>query len=124
MRRRDLRRAGLAGDGVAGDLRPPSRWRPGSLMTPLSIALTSWSTAVDIRRRVFQACGARPPTRSTRCGSIQTPSFATAAYTDAIWIGVTEIPCPIGTLPIVVSLHWASGRTKPGLSPGKSMPVG
>ena len=60
----------------------------------------------------------------TRCGWIQTPSFATAAYTDAIWIGVTAIPWPIGTLPIVEPVHCSSGSTKPGLSPGKSIPVG
>ena len=36
---------------------------------------------------------------------------------------MTAIPCPIGTLPIVEPDHWSSGSTKPGLSPGKSMPV-
>src|SRR3954464_1777283 len=33
------------------------------------------------------------------------------------------MPCPIGTLPIVEPYHFSSGSTKPGLSPGKSMPV-
>src|SRR5262249_10651997 len=65
----------------------------------------------------------RPPTRSTRCGWTQTPSFAIAAYADAIWIGVTAIPCPIGTLPIVDPYQWSSGSTCPGLSPGKARPV-
>ncbi len=28
------------------------------------------------------------------------PPFAIAVKADAIWIGVTEMPCPIGMLPI------------------------
>ena len=41
------------------------------------------------------------PTRSTRYGVRRTPPFAIAAYAAAIWIGVTPMPWPIGTLPIV-----------------------
>ena len=52
-----------------------------------------------------------------------TPPFATAAYAAAIWIGVTAIPCPIGTLPIVAPVQRDGGMTIPALSPGKSIPV-
>ena len=38
-------------------------------------------------------------------------------------MGVTEMPWPMGTLPIVDDHHWSPGSTKPGTSPGKSMPV-
>ena len=58
--------------------------------------------------------------RSTTCGVTATPSFATAAYAVAICIGVTAIPCPMGTVPIVEPDHWESGSTMPELSPGKS----
>ena len=37
---------------------------------------------------------------------------------------MTATPCPIGTFPIVEPDHWAAGSTAPGLSPGKSIPVG
>ena len=85
---------------------------PCSATTPVSIALTSRSTAAT-SAGASPTSRARPPTRSTRCGWIQTPSFATAAYTDAIWIGVTAMPCPIGTLPIVGrSTGRAAGRSR------------
>ena len=71
-------------------------------------------------RRVFGAGGFSPCTWSTRCGCTHTPLFAIAAYTDASWIAVTEMPCPIGTLPIVEPDQYDGSR--PGLSPGKSMP--
>ncbi len=51
------------------------------------------------------------------------PRFAIAAYAAAICTGVTAMPWPIGTLPIVDPDHLSGGRTIPGLSPGKSMPV-
>ena len=51
------------------------------------------------------------------------PPFATAPYAAAICTGVTAMPWPIGTLPIVEPDHFAGGRTMPGLSPGKSTPV-
>src|SRR5881394_2061832 len=57
------------------------------------------------------------------CGRDQTPRFAIAAYAAAICTGVTAMPCPIGTLPIVEPDHLSGGSTIPGLSPGKSMPV-
>ena len=60
---------------------------------------------------------------STRCGCTQTPLFASAPYIAAIWIGVTAIPWPIGTLPIVEPDQRSRGSTIPGLSPGKSIPV-
>ena len=50
--------------------------------------------------------------------------FASAPYAAAIWIGVTAIPWPIGTLPIVEPDQRSTGNTIPGLSPGKSIPVG
>ena len=80
------------------------------------------STPGERIRRVFGAGGFSPCTWSTRCGCIHTPLFAIAAYTDASWIAVTETPCPIGTLPIVEPDQYDGSR--PGLSPGKSMPVG
>ncbi len=46
------------------------------------------------------------------------------AYALTICSGVTAMPCPIGTVPIVEPDHWSSGSTMPGLSPGKSTPVG
>jgi hypothetical protein len=52
------------------------------------------------------------------------PPLPMAAYARAIWIGVTAIPCPMGTVPIVDPDHWSSGRANPEDSPGKSMPVG
>ena len=58
------------------------------------------------------------PMWSTSCGSTQTPRFAIAAYAEAIWIGVTAMPWPIGTLPIVDPDHRSSGSTIPALSPG------
>ena len=66
---------------------------------------------------------APPRTWSTRCGCTQTPLFASAPYIAAIWIGVTAIPWPIGTLPIVEPDHRSRGSTIPRLSPGKSIPV-
>src|SRR4029077_6860678 len=44
-----------------------------------------------------------------------------AAYTEASWIAVTEMPWPIGTLPIVEPDQYEGSR--PELSPGKSRPV-
>ena len=64
-----------------------------------------------------------PPIRSMRCGCTSLPPFAIAAYARAICIGVTAMPWPIGTVPIVDPDHWSSGSAKPGDSPGKSMPV-
>ena len=61
--------------------------------------------------------------RSTRCGCTQTPRFAIVAYAAAICTGVTATPWPIGTFPIVEPDHSSGCRTKPGLSPGKAMPV-
>src|SRR5438309_8833696 len=71
--------------------------------------------------RVVGDGGFSPCTWSTRCGCTHTPRFAIAAYTDASWIAVTEMPCPIGTLPIVEPDQYDG--SSPGLSPGKSMPV-
>ncbi len=44
-------------------------------------------------------------------------------YARAIWIGVTAMPCPMGTVPIVDPDHWSTGSAKPADSPGKSIPV-
>ena len=56
--------------------------------------------------------------RSTRCGVGLTPPFPIVAYALTICIGVTAMPCPIGTVPIVDPYHFSSGSTMPGLSPG------
>ena len=61
--------------------------------------------------------------RSMRWGRTRTPPFAITEYARAIWTGVTAMPCPIGTVPIVDPDHSSTGRAKPADSPGKSMPV-
>ena len=40
-----------------------------------------------------------------------------------IWSGVTAMPWPMGTVPIVEPDHLPYGSTMPGLSPGSSEPV-
>ena len=45
------------------------------------------------------------------------------AYTDAICSGVTAIPWPIGTVPMLVPYHCSSGRRIPSDSPGNPTPV-
>ena len=69
--------------------------------------------------------GRLPPCDARRrdAAATQTPRFAIAAYAAAICTGVTAMPCPIGTLPIVEPDHLSGCSTKPGLSPGKSTPV-
>src|SRR3954469_18888024 len=52
------------------------------------------------------------------------PRLATAAYAAAICIGVTAMPWPIGTLPIVEPDHCSSGSTMPPDSPRKPIPRG
>ena len=117
-------------------LRPrfPSSRRPGSPAPPpaagaLERRRPGASRSARGRSSARRRAGGRPPrlalpdTWSTRCGSTHTPPFASAAYADAIWIGVTAMPWPIGTFPIVEPDHLSTGRTIPALSPGKSMPV-
>ena len=58
-----------------------------------------------------------------RCAGGITPPFPIAAYALTIWSGVTAMPCPIGTVPIVEPDQSSYGSTMPGLSPGKSTPV-
>src|SRR5919205_2859140 len=84
--------------------------------TPRSIVESCAATILEtIRRRT-------PRVRATGCGRTHTPRFAIAAYAEAICIGVTAIPWPIGTFPIVEPDQY-EGRI-PALSPGKSTPVG
>ena len=64
----------------------------------------------------------RPRTWSTRCGSTQTPWLASAPYIAAIWIGVTAIPWPIGTLPIVDPDPLPQRQDDPGALAGKVDP--
>ena len=78
------------------------------------------AAAIGTQRRRWLHVGRRG--RPTRCGCTQTPLFAIAAYTDASWIAVTAMPCPIGTFPIVEPDQYDG--SSPWFSPGKSMPVG
>ena len=64
-----------------------------------------------------------PSMRSIMCGRTSMPPFAITEYARAICTGVTAMPCPIGTVPIVEPDHWSSGSANPADSPGKSMPV-
>ena len=72
----------------------------------------------DDARALRAACTRWPPIFSTRCGVTRTPPFAIVAYAETICIGVTAMPCPIGTVPIVEPDHWSSGSTMPGSRPG------
>ena len=80
--------------------------------------VSSVATPFETIRRRFHAGRGDPPMWSTRCGCTQTPRFATAAYAAAICTGVTAIPWPMGTFPIVAPVHWDGGRTMPAVSPG------
>ena len=66
----------------------------------------------------FVPCTRLLPTFSTRCGVTRTPPLPIVAYADTICSGVTAMPCPIGTVPIVEPDHLSSGSTRPELSPG------
>ena len=57
------------------------------------------------------------------CGRTSMPPFAITEYARAICTGVTAMPCPMGTVPIVEPDHLSSGSANPADSPGKSMPV-
>src|SRR5919206_2714801 len=94
-----------------------------SATTSFSIIITWDATRGDTSRRRYSDGLAPPATWSTRWGRDQTPRLATAAYAAAICTGVTAMPWPIGTLPIVEPDHLSGGSTIPGLSPGKSIPV-
>jgi hypothetical protein len=50
--------------------------------------------------------------------------LAITEYDRAICTGVTAMPWPIGTVPIVEPDHSSSGSANPADSPGKSIPVG
>ena len=52
------------------------------------------------------------------------PPFATAAYAAAICTGVTAMPWPIGTLPIVEPDQRLDRQHDAGRLAGKSIPVG
>ena len=52
------------------------------------------------------------------------PPLAIAEYAAAIWIGVTDSPCPIGRLPIDEPEYCQACSTIPCSSPGRSTPVG
>ena len=62
----------------------------------------TWAATVsETTRRPVPRFVLPSPMRSTRCGVRSTPPFAIAPYAAAIWTGVTAMPCPIGTFPIV-----------------------
>ena len=74
---------------------------PSADTTSRSIAIICADTVLEMTRRPWLRLGRSLPMRWTRCGTCITPPFAIAAYAVAIWIGVTPMPCPIGTFPIV-----------------------
>ncbi len=83
-----------------------------------------WST-VGLRTRRETGLGAgRPPIFSTTCGSTITPPLAMPEYMAAICSGVTEMPWPIGMLPIEEEYHLSGGRTAAAASAGRPMCVG
>ena len=71
-----------------------------SATTFFSIVMIWRATQGETTLRRAGLFEAPSPTWSTRCGCTHTPRFAIAAYADAIWIGVTAMPWPIGMLPI------------------------
>ena len=79
---------------------------------------TSWrsTSGSTIRLRVGRK-GCWPSIRDTTCGSTSTPPLAIAAYIEAIWIGVTLMPWPIGMLPIEEPYQSSGFITSPLPSP-------
>src|SRR4051812_50115333 len=83
-----------------------------------------WSTVgLRIRRETGLGAG-RPPIFSTTCGSTITPPLAMPEYMAAICSGVTEMPWPIGMLPIEEEYHLSGGMTAGAASAGRPMCVG
>ena len=52
------------------------------------------------------------------------PPFAIAPITQASWIGVSDMPCPMLIVATLVPDHFDTSGTSPETSPGKSTPVG
>ena len=64
-----------------------------------------------------------PITLSTIRGGTRTPSFATVWYIEASCSAVIDTPWPIGRLPNVLPDQVSGLGSRPGLSPGSSIPV-